>query len=91
MPDAADLLGILESATASLDDRARAGDALAALGDARATAIDRVLVPAGPFLRKRIDEEPRAVHIASFEIDRYPVTVAAYAEFVDETRASSRP
>ena len=83
MPDAADLLGILESATASLDDRARAGDALAALGDARATAIDRVLVPAGPFLRKRIDEEPRAVHIASFEIDRYPVTVAAYAEFVD--------
>jgi iron(II)-dependent oxidoreductase len=69
---------------ASLDARVAAGEELAALGDERAIAVDRVLVPAGPFLHGGQEgEAPHQVHISTFRIDRYPVTVAAFAEFVD--------
>lgn len=66
-----------------------AGDHLAALGDARATAIDRVLVPAGDFTfggpgpdSETPARPARRVHLSAFRIDRYPVTVAAYAAFI---------
>jgi formylglycine-generating enzyme required for sulfatase activity len=81
------LLAMLEteSEAASLDDRARAGDELAALGDPRAKAVDRVLIPAGPFVfrgKSQDDDDARRVEISAFRIDRYPVTVAAFAEFI---------
>jgi iron(II)-dependent oxidoreductase len=96
---------------ADLDARVAAGDELAALDDERATAIDRVLIPAGPFLFGGSDASsgdegeprtpavlvpPRTVHLSAFRIDRHPVTVAAYAAFIDaggyrERRHWSRP
>ena len=84
-----------------LDERIRAGEELAKLGDPRATAIDRVPIPAGPFLFGGVDlsahggpdhahdegslagAPPRRVHLSAYRIDRYPVTVAAYAEFLE--------
>ena len=73
------LLAALEREGASVEERACAGDELAKLGDPRATAVDRVLVPAGPFEFSRAGE----VHVSAFEIDRHPVTVAAFAEFIE--------
>jgi gamma-glutamyl hercynylcysteine S-oxide synthase len=89
----ATLLATLAGDGAPLDERVHAGDALAALGDPRATAVDRVLVPAGPFLHGggQLDGggeggEPcapaRLVHVSAFRIDRFPVTVAAFAELI---------
>lgn len=82
--DAAKLLAALNRADATLDERAQAGDALAAIGDPRATAVDRALIPAGPFLfgAKSESTSPRKVLLSAFRIDRYPVTVAAYAQFI---------
>lgn len=85
----ADLYATIRSST-SLDERIAAGAELARLGDPRALAIDRVAIPAGPFLAGGVDERPdgappappRSVHLSAFRIDRHPVTVAAYAEFV---------
>lgn len=90
MSDRAKLLAILESPEAPLDARIAAGEALAALGDARATAVDRVLIPAGSFLYQgdtATEEDapgtaPRKVFVSAFQIDRFPVTVAAYAAFI---------
>ena len=85
-----DLLATIEGGS-TLDERAAAGDELGRLGDPRATRIHRVLVPEGPFLHRRAreagdDGAPRddaaLVHVSAFRIDRHPVTVAAYAEFV---------
>src|SRR5690349_13139199 len=82
------LHAVLADPGASLDARVAAGDELARLGDARATAIDRVAIPAGPFLcgghHGEGGEEvaPRTVTLAAFAIDRYPVTVGAYAEMI---------
>src|SRR5690349_2015612 len=80
----ANLLAILSDPAASLDERGAAGDALAALGDARALAVDRVTIPEGPFLFGGGSEgsAARAVHLSTYAVDRYPVTVAAYAEFI---------
>lgn len=82
----ADLLAILCNPAASLEQRGAAGDALAVLGDPRALAVDRVLVPEGPFLFGGGLEAgagaPRPVHLSAYFIDRFPVTVAAYAEFI---------
>ena len=87
MSDRAKLLAILESSLASLEERIAAGELLARLGDARATALDRVLIPAGPFLYRGSagapGTAPRTVHLSAFRIDRYPVTVAAYAAFIE--------
>lgn len=84
MDSAADLLAIIESDTAPLDERARAGHELAKLGDPRATAVDRVLIPEGEFLFSRGGGEGDAgpIHLSAFSIDRYPVTVAAFAAFI---------
>jgi formylglycine-generating enzyme required for sulfatase activity len=90
MDPRADLLWTLADPAASLEARLSAGEALALLGDARATVIDRVLVPGGPFLYGghhaedgSLQTPPRTVHLSSFSIDRYPVTVAAYAEMIE--------
>src|SRR5690242_18185299 len=84
--DPANLLAILSDPAAPLPTRAAAGEALAELGDARALAVDRVRIPAGPFRFGGAGENTagaaRTVHLAEFRIDRYPVTVAAYAEFI---------
>jgi iron(II)-dependent oxidoreductase len=92
MSEREELLAALESPSAPLEARAAAGEALAALGDPRAARVDRVLIPAGSFLHRRAREaeggeaRPRAdakrVFVSAFRIDRHPVTVAAFAEFV---------
>ena len=83
------LRNVIDDRGAPLDERLAAGEALALLGDERATGQDRVLVPAGPFLHGghhaedgSVQTPPRRIHISSFRIDRYPVTVAAYAEMI---------
>ena len=83
VPEARDLLAELEREGATLEERAAAGAELARIGDPRALAIDRVVIPAGTFVRRRHGEEPRAIHVSTFTIDRYPVTVAAFAAFID--------
>jgi gamma-glutamyl hercynylcysteine S-oxide synthase len=90
--DRAKLLAILGNEEAALAARIAAGEALSKLGDERATAVDRVLIPAGPFLYRggatEDDAQPSPpmaslqVHVSAFHIDRFPVTVAAYAEFI---------
>lgn len=82
MTGAAKLLAILESVDAPFAERLAAGEALAALGDARATASLRVAIPASK-LGPAPGYREREVEIAAFSIDRYPVTVAAYAELID--------
>jgi iron(II)-dependent oxidoreductase len=72
-----DLRAWLESGEGDLDARLAAGAELAALGDPRATAIDRVEIPAGPFVFGE-----RRVVVSAFAIDRYPTTVAAFDAFV---------
>jgi formylglycine-generating enzyme required for sulfatase activity len=82
----ANLLAILSDLAASLEERGAAGDALAALGDPRAVALDRIVIPEGPFLFGGSGEvgasTARSVHLSTYAIDRYPVTVAAYAGFI---------
>jgi iron(II)-dependent oxidoreductase len=82
----AKLHAVLADPASSLDARLAAGAELGRLGDARATAIDVVAIPAGPFLCGGHDAAPpgppRQVRLAAFRVDRYPVTVAAYAEFI---------
>ena len=70
---------VANGSDAPIEERARAGDELAALGDTRATRIDRVTIPAGPFAFSRAG----VVHVSAFEIDRHPVTVGAFAEFIE--------
>jgi formylglycine-generating enzyme required for sulfatase activity len=76
----ADFLSIVDSRDASLDERIRAAHALAAAGDPRVTAQDRVVIPPGPFA---MGDPSRSVDVAGFAIDRFPVTVAAYASFIE--------
>lgn len=87
MGDAADLLSILERDELPLEERAEAGERLARVGDPRIMTIDRVLISEGPFLfgggGKEEDRAAREVHVSSFSIDRYPVTVGAYARFIN--------
>jgi formylglycine-generating enzyme required for sulfatase activity len=75
-----DLIDLLENPRTSLDERIEAAHRLAELGDPRAVKLDRVRVDAGTFA---MGEPSRNVDVPSFAIDRYPVTVAAYATFVD--------
>lgn len=89
MDERTKLLALLHDPATLLDARVEAGERLAQLGDPRAAAIDRVLVPAGFFLSGGPGpgaEAPappaRRVFVSSFRIDRYPVTVAAYAAFL---------
>jgi iron(II)-dependent oxidoreductase len=84
----AKLRAVLADPEAPLDARVAAGDELGALGDERALAVDRVPIPAGPFLYGGQEPEgservpPRRVRLSAFAIDRYPVTVAAFAEMI---------
>lgn len=89
MDERAKLLETIHDPAAPLDLRVRAGDRLAELGDARAFAVDRVLVSAGSFLfggpgpdSETPARPQRRVRLSAFRIDRYPVTVGAYAAFI---------
>ncbi len=89
MDERTNLLQALLDPALSLDARIEAGERLSALGDLRATAVDRVLVPAGDFTfggpgpDSEVPARPaRRVFVSAFRIDRYPVTVAAYASFL---------
>lgn len=80
MPPVAHLISTIESADATLAQRLEAAHALASEGDPRATAVDRVIIPSGQFA---MGEPPRQVQLAAYVIDRFPVTVAAYAAFIE--------
>jgi iron(II)-dependent oxidoreductase len=87
MTDVATLLSTIERGEVSLEDRIRAAHALAAAGDPRVPACERVEVPAGPF---PMGEAGRAVQLGTFYIDKYPVTVGAYREFVEAAGYETR-
>jgi formylglycine-generating enzyme required for sulfatase activity len=80
MATPADLISTIENADIPLDKRIDAAHALAAEGDPRATAGERAAIPAGAFA---MGEPPRQVRLPAYAIDRFPVTVAAYAAFID--------
>ncbi|MEZ4299183.1 MAG: SUMF1/EgtB/PvdO family nonheme iron enzyme [Polyangiaceae bacterium] len=89
MDERAKHLATLRDPSASLAARIEAGHRLADLGDPRATAVDRVLIPAGPCTLGGPGPDSdtpawptRHVHVSAFRIDRYPVTVAAYSAFI---------
>jgi gamma-glutamyl hercynylcysteine S-oxide synthase len=91
--EAAALLQLLADPGVPLEERAAAGDRLGALGDVRAR--ERVSIPAGPFLTGPPDR-PVEIELDAFEIDRYPVTVAAFSLFLEsggyrDARYWSRP
>ena len=68
----------------SLDERIVAAHELEAIGDPRAFG-ERVSIPTGELHHKvSPDSAVELIDVAGFAIDRYPVTVAAYAEFIDE-------
>ena len=90
MTRAEELLAWLQAGEGDLELRIARAQELAALGDPRATGIHRVVVPEGTFRfgGARADGEaagtpPRDVFVSAFAIDRYPVTVAAFAEFIE--------
>jgi len=74
------LLTVIENSLAPLGERIDAAHALAEHGDRRAVDTDRVTIPAGPFA---MGEPPREARLAAYAIDRYPVTVAAFAAFIE--------
>ncbi len=83
------LLAKINDPDVSLGARVEAGQRLAALGDERATAMDRVLIPAGPATlfgpgpeSEAASRPLRTFDISAFRIDRYPVTVASYSSFI---------
>jgi formylglycine-generating enzyme required for sulfatase activity len=66
--------------------RPYSGQALAAL---RSTPpSEMILIPAGSFL---MGDEKQSVHVDAFYIDKYPVTNAEYAKFVEATGHSPPP
>jgi formylglycine-generating enzyme required for sulfatase activity len=79
MPEVTELLSTIESRERPLDERIAAAHVLASRGDDRATAVDRVIVPAGAFAK---GDPARREELGAYAIDRYPVTVAAYAAFI---------
>lgn len=91
MREAAKLLAMAEGPALPLAERAAAAEELALLGDPRAHSVDRITIPAGPFLFRgsAVDDGvstvdgPSSVTLSAFAIDRYPVTVAAYAAFIE--------
>jgi formylglycine-generating enzyme required for sulfatase activity len=81
----AKLEAVTADLAAPLADRLTAGEELARLGDPRATTIDRVRVPAGSFLLggDAPSVAPKPATLSAFSIDRYPVTVAAFARMIE--------
>jgi formylglycine-generating enzyme required for sulfatase activity len=81
MATVSDYIEIIESTGESLDRRIEAAHSLAQLGDPRAARADRVEIDGGVFL---MGDPVREVELATYSIDRYPVTVAAYAAFMGD-------
>lgn len=66
-----------------LEERIAAAHQLDAIGDPRARG-ERVSIPAGVLHHKGSpDGEVSRIDVPGFAIDRYPVTVAAFADFID--------
>jgi gamma-glutamyl hercynylcysteine S-oxide synthase len=74
------LVAIIDSSEATLEERITAAQALAANGDERAVRLDRVTIASGPFA---MGDPVRWVQLGAYAIDRFPVTVAAFAAFLD--------
>lgn len=93
MDPIAQRLARIERGEDGLPERIRVGQELARLGDPRATAEDLVAIPEGPFVHRRRREpdagtarpreDTQRVWVSAFAIDRYPVTVAAFARFIE--------
>ena len=67
----------------ALDERIDAAHALSERGDPRVSG-ELVTIPAGQLLhRSTRDAEPTAIDVPEFSIQRHPVTVGAYREFVE--------
>lgn len=87
-----EIMGVI--ATLLPQQRAVAGDALSLLGDVRLGApyygSEMLYVPAGAAVigsREYRDEQPvHPVEVRGFALAQYPVTQAAYAAFVQDTR-----
>jgi formylglycine-generating enzyme required for sulfatase activity len=87
------LLGVLADPKTEEPVRLGIGEALGRVGDPRLSEANRwVEVPAGPFWRGAApkdkdaagDEEPAGlVEVSAFRIQRWPVTVGEYAQFVE--------
>jgi formylglycine-generating enzyme required for sulfatase activity len=76
----AELLSIVESPEATLDLRIRAAQELGS-ADPRIGNPDRLPIPEGPFA---MGDPPRTVHLSAYAVDRFPVTVAAFASFIEK-------
>src|SRR5262245_44989612 len=85
------LIDIAESTLVPIGARAAAADELGMLGDLRLAPLDRIAVPAGDFRFSRGNRgQEGEVFVSAFEIDRYPVTVAAFTEFLEAGGYSQR-
>jgi len=76
----AELLSIVESPEATLDERIRAAHDLGG-DDPRIQGPDAVPIAGGSF---PMGEPPKSVRLPAYAIDRYPVTVAAFATFIEK-------
>jgi formylglycine-generating enzyme required for sulfatase activity len=89
------LVALLESGALVARQRADGGDVLAQLGDPRFKAdslylpdepvLGFIMIPAGPFLMGEGKEE-HSVELGTYYIARYPVTVAQFRVFVQESQ-----
>jgi formylglycine-generating enzyme required for sulfatase activity/predicted MPP superfamily phosphohydrolase len=73
------LVALLQRGALSALDRARAGDALAQLGDPR-DFDEMIEIPAGEFL---YGDDKQPLTLESFKIGKYPLTNAQYKRFLD--------
>jgi formylglycine-generating enzyme required for sulfatase activity len=80
-----ELLRRIADVRASIDERSAAGDALAEAGDPRLEdSVDLLVIPAGILHHKRSrDSQVEPIEMHAFAIARHPVTVHAFAEFID--------
>jgi formylglycine-generating enzyme required for sulfatase activity len=80
MPQA-ELLSIVESTETTLDERIRAAHELARAGDPRSAETAPVQIPPGPFA---MGEPSRPIRVSAYAVDRFPVTVEAFAGFIEK-------
>jgi formylglycine-generating enzyme required for sulfatase activity len=76
----AELVSILTAPGVALEQRIDAAHRLASLGDPRVLPTDRIRIPAGELAS---GDARRAVRLGAYGIDRFPVTVGAFARFID--------